>query len=61
MLGWGMNRDNPSSATTLGTLEKIAPSPKPQLPPNRIALALGGGAARGWAHIGVLGRLTKPE
>ncbi|MEJ8308911.1 patatin-like phospholipase family protein [Agrobacterium larrymoorei] len=59
MLGWGINRDNPSSATTLGSLEKIAPVPKPQLPPNRIALALGGGAARGWAHIGVLRALDE--
>lgn len=59
MLGWGISRDNSSSANTLDTLEKLAPKPKPALPPNRIALALGGGAARGWAHIGVLRALDE--
>ena len=28
-------------------------------PPPKIGLALGGGAARGWAHIGVLRALTE--
>ncbi|HEY8977916.1 MAG TPA: patatin-like phospholipase family protein, partial [Burkholderiaceae bacterium] len=32
---------------------EITPPPKPTRPP-RIALALGGGAARGFAHIGVI-------
>jgi NTE family protein len=32
---------------------EVAPLPKPTRPP-RIALALGGGAARGFAHIGVI-------
>lgn len=31
-----------------------APAPAPQLRPPRIGLALGGGAARGFAHIGVI-------
>ncbi|AKI00583.1 putative esterase of the alpha-beta hydrolase superfamily [Hoeflea sp. IMCC20628] len=68
MLNWNMNRPiEPSMATsastipvtpppltpTLGTMNHIAPQ-KP-----RIALALGGGAARGWAHIGVLRALDE--
>lgn len=32
---------------------EVAPPPKPTRPP-RVALALGGGAARGFAHIGVI-------
>ena len=32
---------------------EVAPPPKPMRPP-RVALALGGGAARGFAHIGVI-------
>lgn len=59
MLGWGINRDNPSTVTTLDNLEQSVLAPKPTLPPNRIALALGGGAARGWAHIGVLRALDE--
>lgn len=31
-----------------------APAPKPAAPPVKIALALGGGAARGFAHVGVI-------
>lgn len=31
-----------------------APAPTPTLPPLRIGLALGGGAAKGFAHIGVI-------
>ena len=34
-------------------------SPKPQVRKSGIALALGGGAARGWAHIGVLRALDE--
>lgn len=30
------------------------PPPEPETPKSGVALALGGGAARGWAHIGVL-------
>ena len=40
----------PASAPTVADL---APVPKPTRPP-RVALALGGGAARGFAHIGVI-------
>lgn len=59
MLGWGLNRENPATATTLEKVEQQAPSPMPKIASNRIALALGGGAARGWAHIGVLRALDE--
>jgi NTE family protein len=40
--------------------EIIEPAPsKPSPPPTKIGLALGGGAARGWAHIGVLRALEE--
>lgn len=63
MLNWGLNRSN----TTNATLEVATPAPPavpsppiaPQKPRTRIALALGGGAARGWAHIGVLRALDE--
>ena len=41
----------PASAPAV--IEVVAPPPKPMRPP-RVALALGGGAARGFAHIGVI-------
>jgi NTE family protein len=41
----------PASAPAVA--EVVAPPPKPMRPP-RVALALGGGAARGFAHIGVI-------
>jgi len=41
----------PASAPAVA--EIVAPPPKPMRPP-RVALALGGGAARGFAHIGVI-------
>ncbi|MCK5218948.1 patatin-like phospholipase family protein, partial [bacterium] len=34
-------------------------SAKPQALPKKIGLAMGGGAARGWAHIGVIRALTE--
>ena len=41
----------------LAAAEKpVAPAPKQKF---KIALALGGGAARGWAHIGVLKALDE--
>lgn len=46
-----------SHASEGNTSENISPQeiPKPAVKPgNGIALALGGGAARGWSHIGVL-------
>jgi NTE family protein len=59
MLGWGLNRDNPAAVTSLEKIAQPALSPVPSVPPGRIALALGGGAARGWAHIGVLRALDE--
>ncbi|KXG87647.1 patatin-like phospholipase family protein [Agrobacterium bohemicum] len=59
MLGWGLNRENPAATASLEKIEQQAPAPVPRIPANRIALALGGGAARGWAHIGVLRALDE--
>lgn len=63
MLNWTFNRSGitadasapggPSHALTSPPLEQIKPSK------SKIALALGGGAARGWAHIGVLKALDE--
>ncbi|RVK07426.1 patatin-like phospholipase family protein [Sinorhizobium meliloti] len=63
MLNWTFTRSsqiadlsgaNGSSITTTPPALPISQSVKP-----RIALALGGGAARGWAHIGVLKALDE--
>ena len=43
----------PAPASAPVVSEAIVPPPKPMRPP-RVALALGGGAARGFAHIGVI-------
>lgn len=59
MLGWGLNRENSAAMAALEKIEQPAPTPLPKIPTNRIALALGGGAARGWAHIGVLRALDE--
>ncbi|CAN7532902.1 patatin-like phospholipase family protein [Pararhizobium sp. LjRoot255] len=63
MLNWTFNRSGitadasapggPSHALTAPPPEQIKP------PKSKIALALGGGAARGWAHIGVLKALDE--
>ena len=57
MLGWG-NRHNPLA---VGKPENIGNEPPVTeiVDTRRIALALGGGAARGWAHIGVLRALDE--
>ncbi|MDI7864048.1 patatin-like phospholipase family protein [Rhizobiaceae bacterium n13] len=63
MLNWGMYRNT----TTPASLDAGAPSLQQVAPPvqakppqkTKIALALGGGAARGWAHIGVLRALDE--
>lgn len=44
----------PAPAPALPPPVVVAPTPKPVPKPPRIGLALGGGAARGFAHIGVL-------
>ncbi|KIP98845.1 Patatin [Agrobacterium tumefaciens] len=60
MLGWGLNRENAAAMAALDKVEQQAPTPTlRKTPTNRIALALGGGAARGWAHIGVLRALDE--
>jgi len=41
-------------SVTACTITKATPPPVTVLPPAKIALALGGGAARGFAHIGVI-------
>lgn len=45
---WLPRKDSPPA------VEVPAPVAKPQRPPVKIALALGGGAARGFAHVGVI-------
>ncbi|MBB4232140.1 patatin-like phospholipase family protein [Rhizobium mongolense] len=59
MLNWSLHRQSSeagSSGSGVSTVPDMTAPPTSTLPPKRakIALALGGGAARGWAHIGVL-------
>lgn len=59
MLNWSWNREDPQAAPAeVRTAQALEPSAPPAVeksaPKARLALALGGGAARGWAHIGVL-------
>ncbi|MBO0132321.1 patatin-like phospholipase family protein [Agrobacterium burrii] len=56
MLGWG-NRRNQLAAGNPEDMEP--PIVTERVDTRRIALALGGGAARGWAHIGVLRALDE--
>ena len=44
----------PAPSTTPATSAPVAVTPRPAPKPPKIGLALGGGAARGFAHIGVL-------
>src|SRR5690606_25974766 len=53
MLAWGQKRKAANNELALPA-EESAEKPEIKRDPRRIALALGGGAARGWAHIGVL-------
>ncbi|QFI66065.1 patatin-like phospholipase family protein [Sinorhizobium alkalisoli] len=62
MLNWTFTRSN--QLTDLSgpdgtSLTTTPPEPMPQPKKPRIAIALGGGAARGWAHIGVLRALDE--
>lgn len=43
-----------AACISLGEKPPPAPAPAPAAPPLKIALALGGGAARGFAHVGVI-------
>lgn len=62
MLAWGGRRQAAKDALSLGTdgptgTDVLEPAPEPRKIP--LALALGGGAARGWSHIGVLRALDE--
>lgn len=63
MLNWNFHRQNEQTVSLENGVSNIAGVPgtveqaKPPKP--KIALALGGGAARGWAHIGVLKALDE--
>lgn len=62
MLNWGLYRHNGGqNSTGLSASQDTANPPVAPAPPKKvkIALALGGGAARGWAHIGVLRALDE--
>jgi NTE family protein len=63
MLNWSWNRHDPQAAPAEGggarTLEPTHPPIVEPPPKAKLALALGGGAARGWAHIGVLRALDE--
>ena len=63
MLNWTFNRSGMTADASApgGPSHALAvPPPEPAKPAkSKIALALGGGAARGWAHIGVLKALDE--
>lgn len=59
MLGWGNNRQNSLGPVNSNTSGNKQPIVNENVDTRRIALALGGGAARGWAHIGVLRALDE--
>ncbi|WOC17364.1 putative NTE family protein [Pseudochrobactrum sp. MP213Fo] len=57
MLSWVPRRRASHNTSTSAAPEPAMPAPIK--PPQPIALALGGGSARGWAHIGVLRALDE--
>jgi NTE family protein len=63
MLNWNFNRPTEPTVSLENGVSNIAGVPGqtkiPKPPKPKIALALGGGAARGWAHIGVLKALDE--
>lgn len=64
MLNWSLKRENAAHlmadrAQTPDVPHTMPPAPHQKEPDLKIALALGGGAARGWAHIGVLRALDE--
>jgi NTE family protein len=58
MLEWASMRNRPDTREVKDLASDGAPQSKPQKK-SGISLALGGGAARGWAHIGVLRALDE--
>ncbi len=60
MLNWSFKGSAKPATVNSALLPALIP-PSPIVPPEKtkIALALGGGAARGWAHIGVLRALDE--
>lgn len=54
MLSWGIEKFQSRRMRHADGSDLPPPNPPPIKEPPKIALALGGGAARGWAHIGVL-------
>ncbi len=65
MLNWSMISQGGGAAASQPVKDGGAPSGGPLVPEKKpkakVALALGGGAARGWAHIGSCGHSTKKE
>ncbi len=63
MLNWTFNRSGITADASVpgGPSHALSAPPPEQIKPakSKIALALGGGAARGWAHIGVLKALDE--
>ncbi|MBN9030608.1 MAG: Patatin [Rhizobiales bacterium 63-7] len=59
MLNWALSRNAQSGTTIDSGTPPVDDIPATQPKRTRIALALGGGAARGWAHIGVLRALDE--
>lgn len=64
MLNWSLKRENAAHlmadrAQTPDIPHSTRPPSLPKEPELKVALALGGGAARGWAHIGVLRALDE--
>ncbi|MFD1744315.1 patatin-like phospholipase family protein [Rhizobium helianthi] len=63
MLNWTWNRGDPGGTTSENSGANSTPAPPVETKPRKpkLALALGGGAARGWAHIGVLRALEEAD
>jgi NTE family protein len=69
MLNWNFTRLTEQAPSLENGVSTVAGTPgqpadtnivtQPKLPKPKLALALGGGAARGWAHIGVLKALDE--
>ncbi|WP_377514519.1 patatin-like phospholipase family protein [Ochrobactrum sp. RH2CCR150] len=60
MLNWGVRRRT-VSIDVEAPAQEVIEKPEIKREPRKIALALGGGAARGWSHIGVLRALDEAD